>query len=44
MIDKLINDQNFSVSVKSYNRDFHAIMKGSLDGKYLNSSWQFHQD
>ena len=35
----LINDQNFSVSVKSYNRDFHAIMKGSSDGKYLNSSF-----
>jgi len=35
----LINDQNFSVSVKSYNRDFHAIMKGSSDGKFLNSSF-----
>jgi len=35
----LINDQNFSVSVKSFNRDFFAIMKGSSDGKYLISSF-----
>ena len=32
----LINDQNSSVPVKSYNRDFYAIMKGSIDGKYVN--------
>ena len=35
----LINDQNLSVSVKSFNKDFYAIMKGSTDGKYLISSF-----
>ena len=35
----LIVDINFSVSVKSYNRDFYAIIKGSTDGKYLISSF-----
>ena len=35
----LVNDQNFSVSVKSFNRDFYAMMKGTSDGKYLISSF-----
>ena len=35
----LINDQNSSIPVKSHNRDFFAIMKGSPEGKYLVSSF-----
>ena len=35
----LINDQNSSVPVRSVNRDFYAVMKGSADGKYLISSF-----
>ena len=35
----LINDQNSSVPVKSYNSDIYAIMKGSIDGKFLISSF-----
>ena len=35
----LITDQNSSVPVKSYNRDFYAVIKGSVDGKFLISSF-----
>tara|TARA_Y100000590_G_scaffold468956_1_gene654052 strand:+ start:3821 stop:4642 length:822 start_codon:yes stop_codon:yes gene_type:complete len=35
----LITDKNSSVPVKSYNREFFAILKGSNDGKYLESSF-----
>ena len=35
----LINDQNSSVPVRSLNRDFYAILTGSVDGKYLVSSY-----
>ena len=35
----MINDQNSSIPVKSHNRDFFAIMKGSPEGKYLVSSF-----
>ena len=35
----LINDQNSSVPVQSVSGNFFAIMKGSSDGKYLESSF-----
>ena len=35
----LINDQNSSVPVKSMSGDFYAIVKGTLNGKYLTSSF-----
>ena len=35
----LINDQNSSVPVQSVRGNFFAIMKGSSDGKYLESSF-----
>ena len=35
----LINDQNSSVPVKSMSGDLYAIVKGTLNGKYLTSSF-----
>ena len=35
----LINDQNSSVPVRSVSRDFYAVMQGSVDGKFLISSF-----
>ena len=35
----LLNDQNSSIPVRSANKDFFAVMKGSADGKYLVSSF-----
>ena len=35
----LVNDQNSSIPVKSFNRDFFAVLKGSTNGKFLISSF-----
>lgn len=35
----LINDQNFSVPVKTISNKFYAIIKGSSDGRYLTSAF-----
>ena len=35
----LINDQNFSVPIKSHNKELYAILKGEANGKYLISSF-----
>jgi len=35
----LINDQNSSIPVKTLSKKFNAIIKGTVDGKYLTSSF-----